>query len=101
MSYNEENTKLGLACEYSLTCHVLSAIGAILQWETFAFWSGKFHTNDIILSTIWPETLMRPFPGKIPTSYVGLKWQHETNEMATNNTTRGSNCNSDEDNLSA
>ena len=33
MSYNEENTKLGLACEYSLTGHLLAATGDILQWE--------------------------------------------------------------------
>ena len=28
-----------------------------------------------------------------------MKWRHETNEMATDSTTRGGNCNSDEDNL--
>ena len=47
------------------------------------------------------KILMRPFPGKISTSNMPLKWRHETNEMVTNNTMMGWNNNSDEDNLSA
>ena len=46
------------------------------------------------------KILMRPFPGKISTSNMPLKWRHETNEMATNQTMMGWNNNSDEDNLS-
>ena len=69
--------------------------------ETFAFWSNKFHTNNTILSRIWPETLTRPFPGKIATSNMALKWRHETNKMVTNNARGWNNCNSDEDYLRA
>ena len=47
------------------------------------------------------KILMRPFPGKISTSNMPLKWRHETNEMVTNNTMMGWNNNSGEDNLSA
>ena len=82
-----------------VTCSLPS--GTFYNRETFAFWSHKFHTNNTILSRIWPETLTRPFPGKIATSNMALKWRHETNKMVTNNTRGWNNCNSDEDNLSA
>ena len=68
-----------------VTCSLPS--GTFYNRETlFAFWSNKFHTNNTILSRIWPETLTRPFPGKIATSNMALKWWHETNKMVTNNT---------------
>ena len=79
-----------------VTCSL--PLGTFYNGKTFTFWSHKFHTNDIILSRIWPGTLMRPFPGKISTSNMPLKWRHETNEMVTNNTMMGWNNNSGEDN---